>query len=194
MKDILRNTAIDVSDGYSNPSSSGAAARAGPDLATGYGLVDVEKAIAAVSKSPSKAPKDACCEPCASQSNFQSEAKSLPSLPTRSTTMSSEFPRLQKHLEEIRIKIDEMLKNDFIDKNLIEEVELELKPEFFISRSYQADAVIKLREILIKLPKISSSNTRKIDSEKIQKQHIYAAQSLLQMSRCEKLAIEVLIA
>lgn len=194
IKDILRNTAIDVSDGYSNPSSSGAAARDGPDLATGYGLVDTEKAIAAVSKAPSKAPKDACCEPCASKSNFQSKAKGLPSLPTRSTTMTSEFPQLQKKLDEIRIRIDQVLKDEFIKNGLIEEVELELKPEFFISRSFQADAVLELQQILVKVFTTDFNNSRTIDVGKIQKQHIYAAQSLLQMSRCEKLAIEVLIA
>ncbi|QQE65123.1 subtilisin-like serine protease [Leptolyngbya sp. BL0902] len=192
IKAILRDTAIDVAEGYSNPSSSGAAARAGPDLATGYGLVDTEKAINSVPKFP-KAPKDACCEPCASQSDFQSDPQRLPSLPTRSTTMSSEFPKLQKHLDEIRIKIDKMLKDEFIKNELIEEVELEIKPEFFVSRSFQADVVLKLQEILAKLPTTGSGNSKKIDASKIQKQHIFAAQSLLQMSRCEKLAIGVLV-
>jgi hypothetical protein len=108
--------------------------------------------------------------------------------------MTSEFPQLQKKLDEIRIRIDQVLKDEFIKNGLIEEVELELKPEFFISRSFQADAVLELQQILVKVFTTDFNNSRTIDVGKIQKQHIYAAQSLLQMSRCEKLAIEVLIA
>lgn len=192
IKAILKTTAIDVSDGYSNPSSSGAAARAGPDLATGYGLVDVEKAIAAVSKPSAKAPKDACCEPCASQSNFQSEAKGLPSLPTRSTTMSSEFPKLQKHLDKIRFEIDKLLKEEFIDKDLIEEVELDFQATSFIHRSSQCDVVLELQKILSGFEKIELT-TSESAAPKVDKKHIFAAESLLRMSRCEKLAVKVLI-
>lgn len=192
IKTILKTTAIDISDGYSNPSSSGAAARDGPDLATGYGLVDVEKAIAAAPK----APKDACCEPCASQSNFQSEAKSLPSLPTRSTTMSSEFPKLQKHLDEIRLEIDKLLKEEFIDKDLIEEVELDFQATSFIHRSSQCDVVLELQKILSRFEKIelkTSESEPESAAPKVDKKHIFAAESLLRMSRCEKLAVKVLI-
>jgi subtilisin family serine protease len=45
IKDILRKTARDVTTGNCNPSTGGHAAVAGPDTATGDGLVDAHKAV-----------------------------------------------------------------------------------------------------------------------------------------------------
>lgn len=189
IKTILKTTAIDVSDGYSNPSSSGAAARAGPDLATGYGLVDVEKAIAAVSKSPSKAPQDACCEPCTSQSNFQSEAKSLPSLPTRSTTMSSEFPKLQKKLTAINWEITKIIEKMIKDEE-IEDIEIDLSSIKFVSRPFVSKPAFHLRKDLDECWDSRSEKIRNLS--KLNDTHILAAQALIKLRKYQEAAVSFL--
>lgn len=191
IKAILRNTAIDVSDGYSNPSSSGAAARAGPDLATGYGLVDVEKAIAAVFKSPSKAPKDACCKPCASQSNFHSEAKGLPSLPTRSTTMSSEFPRLQKKLDAIAWELDQKLQ-ELVKKYHLEDVELSIYENSFTHRSTVSKSAYTLRKCLNECWDTSNEEIKNKDFNKLEEEHVFAAQGLIKLGKYQGMAVQFL--
>ncbi|MBD2427040.1 S8 family serine peptidase [Phormidium sp. FACHB-1136] len=185
IKAILKTTAIDVSDGYSNPSSSGAAARAGPDLATGYGLVDVEKAIAAAPK----APEDACCEPCASQSNFQSEAKSLPSLPTRSTTMSSEFPQLQKHLETIAWELDKRL-HELVEKHKLEDIEISINSNSFSKRSAASRSAYYLRENLDICWSLSSNKIE--DPSLLEEEHIFAAKGLIKLGKYRETAINFL--
>jgi hypothetical protein len=45
VRDILKSTARDVTTGTCNPNTGGNAATAGPDLATGNGLVDAHKAV-----------------------------------------------------------------------------------------------------------------------------------------------------
>ncbi|MEL6401726.1 MAG: S8 family serine peptidase, partial [Cyanobacteria bacterium J06626_4] len=51
IKQILQATASDVLEGNSNPASGNGFARAGPDLATGYGLVVADQAVAAAQRS-----------------------------------------------------------------------------------------------------------------------------------------------
>ena len=76
-RQILRDTAHDVVDGFSNPASSGASARAGPDLATGYGLADAYKAVnTAISLT-----NDKCCDNCALSSSQNFSTTSTNSLP-----------------------------------------------------------------------------------------------------------------
>ncbi|HEY9815340.1 MAG TPA: S8 family serine peptidase, partial [Candidatus Obscuribacterales bacterium] len=181
IKQLLQQTAIDVLGGFSHPSSGDAAARDGPDLATGDGLVNAGKAtMFSFQKS-----KEPCCKPHKSRSDSWLTSKNLSTLSTRSATMRDDFPQLCKHFDEIRVRIDRILKEEFIDLELIEEVELDLQPEFFIPRAPQADVVLELQKMLSSLPE---------ESIAIEKKHILAAESLLRISRCNKLAIKVLIA
>lgn len=182
IKTILRDTAIDVSDGYSNPSSSGAAARAGPDLATGYGLVDTEKAITAVNPSY----LDTTQEPMAKVKPPRLFTEPLKQIGARK--MTSNFPKLNEQLDLILWDFEQKI-NQAIEDSKIEDVELaiEITAEDFIHRGNASKVAYSLRKIL------SDCYTNdEIDKEKITEEHISIAQSLLKLGRYQKTAISIL--
>jgi hypothetical protein len=97
---------------------------------------------------------------------------------------------LKSKLDELQARLDEVLKTEFIDKDLIEDVELQIDLSNFAPRSSESRAIFSLREILIKLPKTKG----KLNIQSIEKKHILAAESLIRMNRCKDLATQVLIA
>jgi hypothetical protein len=175
IKAILKQTAIDVSDGYSNPSSSGAAARDGPDLATGYGLVDVEKATQSVS--PTNSPEN---------------IRRLKDFPTPITTRFSyqgatpmlvQHPDLKKKFEKVLWEFDKILK-----ENGLSDLELAITEENFLPASLKTKTVrLAQEEIDIILTNESGAPVAKITIT-----HVLAAASLLKLGRYQESAIKLL--
>ncbi|MGB3205069.1 MAG: S8 family serine peptidase, partial [Crinalium sp.] len=183
VKQILQQTAIDVTEGFSHPSTGGASARAGVDLATGYGLADAYASVEAIKALTS----EKCCDDCAS--SVQNFSK-LNSTTIRRKPMSSEFPKLYAKMDEIQVKLNEFLKKEFIDieKPIIEDVELLISEANFVSPSPQTRAISSLIKLLTNLPKDESEKLANIE-----KRHVLAAESLIRMQRSQELAMSVLV-
>jgi serine protease AprX len=179
-KQILQQTARDVVDGFSNPSSSGAPARAGPDLATGHGLVDAHASVQAVKALT----QESCCDDCAS-SNQTLSTNYL--APQARQIMYSQFPKLQKKLDVLLWKMEQALQAA-IDNDEIEEVELSINSANFISRSPVTKVAYYLRDILDGCLEVGG----KVDKSKISEEHVSAAQGLLKIGRYQETAIYVL--
>ncbi|MDX2253984.1 MAG: S8 family serine peptidase [Pseudanabaenaceae cyanobacterium bins.39] len=211
VRKILQDTAIDVVAGSSNSASGGASAGVGRDLATGHGLVD---AAAAVNKAR-ELDTGQCCDSCEAQSQSFSSSPITSSNTQnnqRRKPMSNEFPKLKTKVDEIQSRLDEVLRTDFIDKDLVENVELQISVDNFVERSAQTDAILALVNSLkeLKLPSKNSPKTpvptsetaaakkaredaeqAKIDA--IKKKHVFAAKSLLKVQKHKELATQVLI-
>jgi subtilisin family serine protease len=193
IKQILQQTARDVTEGYSNPNTGGSRASPEVDLATGYGLADAFAALEAVKAfTPKK-----CFDDCPSSDRInQSFSNIYPTLKTRKP-MSSEFPKLHKKLDELLWKFEQDLQAA-IDKNEIEEVELRISESSFVPRSPITKIAYSFRAILYGDKKINGENEGcfdaegKVDSSKITEAHISAAQALLKLRRNQETAINVL--
>lgn len=181
VKQILQQTARDVVEGFSNPGTGGHRAREGLDLATGSGLADAYEAV--------QATKDAILGmPHNSSTLFQ--IPELIKTQRRTQDMYSEHPKLKAKLDEIQARLDEVIKAEFIDQDLIEDVELNITEANFIPRSFQTKAIFSLRKLLTDLPK---NSTQELEPQSIEKKHILAAESLIRMNRCQELATQVLL-
>lgn len=104
--------------------------------------------------------------------------------------MYSEHPKLKAKLDEIQVRLDEVIQTEFIEQGLIEDVELKITEANFIPRSFQSKAVLLLRKMLTDLPK---SSAQELELQSIEKKHILAAESLIRMNRCQELATQVLL-
>ena len=105
--------------------------------------------------------------------------------------MTSEFPKLEKHLDELRWKFEQEI-HSLIEKNGIEEVELDIRIANFIPRSAITKVAYSLRDSLsVTFDKVSG-NMILDPSIKIKKEHISAAQGLLKIGRYQETAIFVL--
>jgi serine protease AprX len=195
VRKVLKDTAIDVVAGNSNSVSGGAVAGVGRDLATGAGLVDAAAAV----KMARELDTGQCCDDCTSQSSSFSSSPVTSSNTQnnpRRKPMSSQFPKLKNKLDEIQFRLDQVLRDEFIDNKLIENVELRFTLKDFVERSNQSDAILSLVQTLKDLG-FSNKKSKKIDQadiSKITKKHVLAAQSLLKSGSNEKLATKVLIA
>jgi serine protease AprX len=173
VKEILQQTAHDVVEGSGNPRTGGYRARAGPDLATGYGLANAYQAVQVI--------RNLTFNKKQNLSNlFQA-----PKLISTQRSKKEMYPKLKAKLDEIQVRLDEILTTEF--KDLIEDVELRITEANFIPRSSQSRAILALMKLLIDLPK-------DLDTELIEKKHVLAAESLIRMQRCQELATQVLIA
>ncbi len=209
VKQILQQTALDVTEGSSNPSTGGASARAGPDLATGYGLADAYASVEAVKAFTN----EQCWDDCASlEQNFSQ----FNSTPVRRNLMS-EFPKLQKKLDELRWEFEQKLQ-DAIDEHGLEDVELRISEANFIPRSPITKVAYSLRKKLddcFETKAAESTNSIPTDIEGLKKfiqqefnksktelqtiyksqiteEHISSAQALLKIGRYQETAIRVL--
>ncbi|MDB9314021.1 S8 family serine peptidase [Spirulina sp. CS-785/01] len=126
VREILRQTARDVQFGHCNPAASSAQARWGVDVATGFGLVDVQRAIAFLQGSGKIQP--------------------LQTLKFKRTKTMSDYPKLRENLEEIQWEIDKLLQTKF--KDVIENVELTISEGNFSQRSPITRMTYSLRESL----------------------------------------------
>ena len=181
-KQILQQTARDVAEGFSNRSSSGESARAGLDLATGSGLADAYAAVQAVQA----VTRGKCCDECTSQVQSFSN---LNSTLNRRQPMPSQFPKLQKKLDELLWKFEQELQ-DTIGKYDLEDVELKISEANFISRTPVTKSAHYLRTILDECWDESKGKIKQ--SDQIDEEHISAAQGLLKLGRYQSTAIDVL--
>jgi subtilisin family serine protease len=186
-KRILEETARDAVDGSSNPSSSVASATKGVDLATGYGLADANLAVNAAKALTS----DGCCDNCASPSSQNFSSTSTISLPqTVSKPMASEFPKLKKNLNQIQWELDKQLQA-LIDKNAIEDIEINISESSFVSRSHISKSAYYLRQILGECFDESKAEN-KIVTEEVGEEHISAAEGLLKLGKYSDTAVSFL--
>ena len=195
VKRVLQQTATDVVAGSSNPSTGGSPARAGVDIATGYGLANADASV----KAAKALDRGQCCDQYTSQAQNFSNTNSKPK---RRKLMSDQFPKLQAKLDEIQLRLDDVLKTEFIniEKDAIENVELRVNASNFVERSPQTDAILALVNSLKCLKVVKRKTTKttiKIEeeeAEEINKKHVFAAKSLLKIQKHQKLATKVLIA
>ena len=192
-KQILQQTARDVVEGFSNPASSNASARAGPDLATGYGLVDAYAAILAV-----KALTDSnCCDRCASSPSQNFSTTSTNSLPKKvSNPMASESLNLRANLDQLIWELQKTLTKESKKLGLEEDIELSISELNFISCSPISKVAYSLRK---SLDTDEDSNVigcldgkGTVNVAQITENHISAAEGLLKLGRYQEIAIKVL--
>lgn len=186
VKQILQQTARDVTEGFSNPSTGGSRASPGVDLATGYGLADADASVEDLKAFNNKK----CCDDCASSERTAQKFSTLYLTSKARKPMYSEFPKLQKKLDEIQVKLNEFLRKEFIDteKPIIEDVELLISEANFVSPSPQTRAISSLIKLLTDLPKDEAEKLANIE-----KRHVLAAESLIRMQRSQELAMSVLV-
>jgi subtilisin family serine protease len=196
VKQILQKTALDVVEGSSNPGTGGYRAREGLDLATGSGLADAYKAVEAVKVFTN----ENCCADCASSDRANQNLSDIYLTSKARKPMYSEFPKLQKKLDELRWKFEQELQAA-IDEYGLEDVELSISEANFIPRSPITKVAFSLRQILddcIKTTEDSNNEANNklkigdIDKSKITEEHISAAQALLKIGRYQQTAINLL--
>lgn len=186
-RQILRDTAHDVVVGSSNPASSGASARAGPDLATGHGLADANLAVNAAKSLTS----DKCCDRCASPSSQNFSTTSQNPLPKKvSKPMAAEFPKLKKKLEQVQWKLNEKLSELITELSLEEDIELILNESNFVTLSPINKSVNVFRGILEEC--FDEAFVGIIKFELIGEEQIYAAKGLLKLGKYSETAVDVL--
>lgn len=216
VKQILQQTARDVVEGFSNPDTGGHRAREGLDLATGYGLADAYEAVRAVKAFTN----ENCCDDCASSERTEQNLSDIYLTSKVRKPMSSEFPKLQKKLDELRWKFEKELQAT-IDEHGLEDVELIISEDNFIPRSpitkiafslrerldscfHTKEEYEKLKEEYENLTKAQRSSLSKEERVKfkigigeikiweITEEHISSAQALIKIGRHQELAIRVL--
>jgi hypothetical protein len=208
-KAILQQTARDVLGGSSNPSSSGVAASAGPDLATGHGLIDAHAAVKALLAQLLPSPRPSPLDRVSPQpSAFLAE--SLPLKTTLEIDPMTAYPKLNEKLDQILMKFDEIL-DEKIRTGEIEAVELNISLANFVPRSVQSKAVWSLVKVLQGIvdtkdgamvlkkdgatgskSEASASSGQSKGKTNILKRHVFAAKSLLQVAKHHDLALFVL--
>ncbi|MEB3231314.1 MAG: S8 family serine peptidase [Leptolyngbyaceae bacterium] len=222
IKEILQDTAEDILEGGSNPSTGSGQARAGPDLATGAGLAAASKAMEAAQKSQSQSVSHFDIPvPTASGtvSNINTQANIRKLQPKRKVkTMSlddSTLRQLRKKIDEIQIDLNTYLKTllggeinkDFHDLQLV------ISERNFIERDSDFEAIsysLKVLRELIQPNKskieVTADQKQEINTfinasikeyddfkKKIKKKHLFAAKNLLRKDKCKGLAHKILL-
>ena len=192
VKQILQQTAIDVTQGSSNPNTGGSRASPGVDLATGYGLADAHASVEALKAKTVTNKKG--CDDCASSDQKYQNFSTLYITSKARNPMSSEFPKLQKKLDELRWQFAKELQK-VIENEELEDVEMKISEANFIPRSPITKIAYSLRKRLD-----SCFEEREIDNKKIieiklssiTEEHISSAQALMKIGRYQETAIHVL--
>jgi hypothetical protein len=184
VKQILQQTARDVVEGFSNPDAGGHRAREGLDLATSYGLADAYEAVKAVKAFTN----EKCCDDCVSSDLTEQNLSDIYLTSKARQPMYSQFPKLQKKLDELRWKFEKKLQAT-IDECGLEDVELIISEANFIPRSPVTKSAYYLREIL---DECLDDSGKIAQVETIDEEHIAAAEGLLKLGRYQGAAIDVL--
>ncbi|MEM9118037.1 MAG: S8 family serine peptidase [Cyanobacteria bacterium P01_F01_bin.56] len=203
-KQILQETALDIIEGSSNPAAGSGQARAGPDLATGYGLAVASKAIQAA-----KVQKARQSQETATPLNtpLLERSSSNPSFPRNPTTLSQlnyqELKNMssldESTLRKLRLKLDEIqiqLNKHFQDiyKGLGEQnIELVIREDNFVETTAESKAVSELIERLEEVFSVATNSLKQENGNDIRKRHISAAESLLKIGKCQETCREFLI-
>jgi len=178
VKQILQQTARDVVDGFSNPSGSGAPARAGPDLATGYGLANAHAAMQMTTQEGSQNTTSSQLVNF-SISDINSSQKFQFFSTQEEITMNPDYVKLKENLDEILWEFEKILKS-----KEIHDIEISVTASSFIDRSLKSKMAFSLREILDEcLPP---------NSQPIVRKHLLAAQGLLKLNRYSETAINLI--
>ncbi|MGD1928948.1 MAG: S8 family serine peptidase [Leptolyngbyaceae cyanobacterium] len=203
-KQILQETALDILEGSSNPASGSRQARAGPDLATGYGLAVAYKAIQAAKKQKesqrNRSSKFDQPLESAVLSSTQDSHQTLADfckfnyqeINTMSTLDDYTLRKIRQKIDEIQIDLNSCLKERHADL-ANENIELVIHEGNFIERLPESEATSYLLETLRSVLN-SKDNESKINPALIEKRHVFAAESLLKKGKCISLAKDVLVA
>lgn len=203
-KQILQETAIDILEGSSNPATGSGQARAGPDLATGYGLAVAHKAVQAAKAQNNYQHKqstnfDRLSNSAAlnSNNNFHQNSVTSYEFNYREETIMSSLD--ESTLRKLRLKIDEIqiaLNSHFKEKYpdlAAENIAFVIHEENFIERVPESEAVSSLLNTLRTVLSKDDEGKEKIDRDRIGEKHISAAESLLKQHKCVPFAKDVLV-
>ena len=194
IKQIIKKTAGDILEGKSNSTSGGRQARAGPDLATGYGLAMASKAIELaktvrinlIAKSTTLSDNSQTNKESSSLGRTYDRYTSLKL--NRRQIMQSQFPKVKASLDEIYWRLDETLQQAMQDLNIEAEVELKIGEENFVKRSpvtkIVSDSRADLKDCIAEDGTISLFN--------IKKRHVFSAQVLLSLGKYQETALKIL--
>ncbi|NEO34700.1 MAG: S8 family serine peptidase, partial [Symploca sp. SIO3C6] len=198
-KQILRETAHDIREGQSNPKSGATQARAGPDLATGYGLAVVSKAIKAsqVIQRQNVSSFSKLKYQMSKQKNTSSKLRrAIQTTPQRRIlSMSldeSTLRKLRKRIDEIQIELNKTLKDILQRLEIEDDIELIINEENFIGKQQGTDFISSFLETLKEVAndKGEINDGRKDD---LRERHIFAAESLLKQRKCQEIATVFLV-
>ncbi len=186
-RQILRDTAYDVVVGSSNPASSGASARAGPDLATGHGLADAYNAVINAShliKNFDIKNNLLFFGFLGLNLEYRRKFEYLRYSPNYSTDqirklMSDNYNPLKQNLEKIQWDVEEVLA-----KYNIHDLELSINESNFVHRSLQSKTARSLRKVL--------NECFPLNKKTIAKNHLIAAKSLLKLNKYQETVSEIL--
>ncbi|TVQ20890.1 MAG: peptidase S8, partial [Leptolyngbya sp. DLM2.Bin15] len=191
IKQLLQQAAIDVSNGFSHPSSGGAAARDGPDLATGYGLVDSYRPVILSRHEEINSYKIFRSSRLLNLNHVQSVSE----IPVGVITMQYYHPKLHKNLDQVVWEFEKTLQRIIRDLNL-EDVELDVGNIHFTDRTPISRVAYSLRLTLEEDLHFSlnpASGSLDIDnSSEIEGKHISAAQGLIKIGRHQEVSVIVL--
>lgn len=200
LRQVLEETARDIGEGCSNAGTGGAQARDGPDLATGYGLVDIERAVRAV-----RATKNLLVGNIWPQFSFSN------STPRNNQEINHQFKRnknfihsnlenkgtksmeektlriLRNRINEIEIDINDFFREKYTEF-ANENIRISIGEENFIESTFSSQA----EEFLVNGLKEILDENGNVDSNKIRIEHISNAASLLNKQKFLYLATKVL--
>jgi len=188
LRQVLEETARDIGEGGSNAGTGGAQARDGPDLATGYGLVDVERAIQVAQEVKSIQSKN-----ITSLSFFSSSLESSQEIKRKLESLQSfsylknlrtqvmeeiTFRKLIKKIDEIEFDLNSYFREKYSEL-AGENIQLVISESNFVERTPVSEA----EDILIEnIRKIFDENG-KINPREIRVRHISEAEILLKRQK-----------
>ena len=172
IKHILQKTAHNISQGNSNPSSGGAQARDGPDLATGHGLVVVHKALQATIQFAHS--NNRLSHPPPSQGGSVTNIKGARkrnqnlsiSVDRSINTMALDTAtqrELHRRIDEIRVDLNTYLQKVLLSKSVtLSNLELSIDTSNFIEKHPQSEITTSLLSTLRQL--VSNGEVGSTDS------------------------------
>ena len=107
--------------------------------------------------------------------------------------MASQFPKLEKQLDELLWQFEKDLQK-LVKEQGLEDVELRIGIDAFVERSPLSKVAYSLRQSLDECFAVNDQGqpTSVVDASKITKKHISAAQGLIKIGRYQKTSVEVL--
>ncbi|MGB3494223.1 MAG: S8 family serine peptidase [Elainellaceae cyanobacterium] len=201
IKQLLQETAEDILEGSSNPASGSGGARAGPDLATGYGLAVAHKAIEAARKAQNSQPQNSIAfyqtsieSTLPNNTNIRQDAENLNQISYHTGVQNMSLgdltlQNLRKKIDEIQIDLNNHLKELVKNEPELSGIELLINEVNFVSRSPESDSLSALLQIL----RETFSEKGVVQKQLIRKRHVSAAESLLKQHKCQEIARKVLI-
>jgi serine protease AprX len=197
-KQILQETAIDIIEGNSNPASGSGRARAGPDLATGYGLAVAYEAVKSAKCKNKNISLDILS---GAKPEKERKAKKLSSI---SQELSHEegfnvmnlddaiFQKLTSKIDEIELYLNDCFRRHKRYKEEFSEngVQIAITINNFIEKSPDLDAE---RVLIDQINSIYDQKKEKIVISKIREYHVFAAESLIRRGKFIELSKKIIV-